>query len=282
MGGWGTGRAVLAERCRPFAWLTRSSPSPPQSFLQSHFSPINILFQTQVRREPRGWEVSPGLQEQTHTVGRPTSTGDAEPGGRGCAGALPGSHGTGTDGQHACRSEPRVPKHREERTSRRPRGRGAVPASQGVCAEQCGEFGEALAEHTCSWPFLDFRSRDLGRHVRTAPGHTCLPAWDSPGRNGAKRRGASTGLARGASPETPPQSARRGAGVPCTKNSNYAAASGGRLCPPGCGSRVGGRSTGRPPGTPRASLELLSPPATVWNLPRSFTSLPAPHGVSGP
>lgn len=159
---------------------------------------------------------------------------------------------------------------------------GAVPASQGVCAEQCGEFREALAEHTCSWPFLDFRSRDLGRHVRTAPGHTCLPAWDSPGRNGAKRRGASTGLARGASSETPPQSARRGAGVPCTKNSNYAAASGGRLCPPGCGSRVGRRGTGRPPGTPRASLELLSPPATVWNLPRSFTSLPAPHGVSGP
>lgn len=81
-GRWGTGRAVLAERCRPFARLTRSSLSPPQSFLQSHFSPINIPFQTQVRREPRGWEVSPGLQEQTHTVGRPTSTGDAEPGER--------------------------------------------------------------------------------------------------------------------------------------------------------------------------------------------------------
>lgn len=51
--------------------------------------------------------------------------GGCRAGGRGCAGALPGSHGTGTDGQHACRSEPRVPKHREERTSRRPRGRGA-------------------------------------------------------------------------------------------------------------------------------------------------------------
>lgn len=132
---------------------------------------------------------------------------------------------------------------------------GAVPASQGVCAEQCGEFREALAEHTCSWPFLDFRSRDLGRQVRTAPGHTCLPAWDSPGRNGAKRRGASTGLARGASSETPPQSARRGRGSRAPRIPTM------RLLP-GVGSAL---QAAAPEWGGGAQAGLRAPPERLWS-----------------
>lgn len=155
-GRWGTGRAVLAERCRPFAWLTRSSPSPPQSFLQSHFSPINILSQTQVRREPRGWEVSPGLQEQTHTVSHPTSTGDAEPGGEAARGLCRVHTAQGqTDSMlvvqnHVCRSTVRreqagahaaggrgehwLPRQLRGRGSQAPHARGGgASVSRGLC-----------------------------------------------------------------------------------------------------------------------------------------------------